>query len=163
METNERCYSPDDCIPADQVDEVDGGEYRLLPEGVYPYTVIGYNRTRYEKSGGKIPLNCWGIEMTLLVGNQGETTSIKKTFWLTDSLRWTVARFLRSCGMRKQGEALNFKLLETAKNRAAKGKVKITNRQGTGKYAAKTYNEIKEFLLPDEANKQAADEDEDLF
>lgn len=135
-------------VPASMVEE-EGGKQPLLPIGEYKYTVIGFNRKRTEKDGEKIKAGTWYAEVHFLIQSpDGQTATLKKKFFLTQNMAWMAGKALRSCGLRKEGEQIDFNLFETAKMQARTGMLKLKHRQGTGKYANETYNEIDDFLFP---------------
>lgn len=144
-------FSGNSVVPADQVDD-DGGGYVLFDEGEYRFTIIGFKRIRKENDQGKIPKGAWGAEVTFLVHDDiGRTTTIRKVFWLLQSCSWIAGKCLRACGLRKHGDPINFTHLETAKQRACEGRLILKHRKGTGKYDDKIFNELSDFVTPEEA------------
>jgi hypothetical protein len=161
-------FTTNSVVPASDVKE--DGEYVLFPPGEYAYQVIGFVRTRKDNDRGKIPNGAWGAKLTfLLTDENGETTTVEKTFWLVQNMAWLAGKMLRSCRLRKEGEGIDFGLLELAKQRAATGRLKLKNRTGTGKYEGKFYNEIEDFIIPVDEDEATAtpetepQEEEELF
>lgn len=155
-------FGTNSVVPVSEVSE--GGNYRLFDPGIYDYTVIGFKRVRNEKTGGKIPNKAWGAKLTfLLTASNGETTRVDKTFWLVQNLAWMTGKFCRSCRLRTHDDPIDFNQLELAKQRSCTGRLKLKHRV----YDTKTYNEIEDFIIPDEdaETDAAADQepDEDTF
>lgn len=141
-------FGQNSVVPANMVEE-DGG-YTLFPEGRYHFTVIGFKRIKKDTDVGKIPRGAWGAEMTFLLQDEdGRTTTVKKVFWLVQSCSWIAGKLLRAVGLRKSKDPIEFALLETCKQNAMTGLLDLKHRQGTGKYADKIYNEINDFIDPE--------------
>ena len=81
----------------------DGGEFLLLDEGNYDFTVTAFERGRFPGSA-KIPA-CNKAVLTLTVQTQKGEANAKYDLILWSSLEWKISEFFRSIGQKKSGEA----------------------------------------------------------
>jgi len=164
-------FGANSVVPASEVKE--GGDYTLFEPGEYPFTVIGFQRTRMDKPDTKIPKGAWGAKLSfMLTAPDGSTTTVQKTFWLIQTLSWVTGSLLISVGWRKSGDGIDYNMLEMCKQKAATGRLKLKHRKGTGKHADKSFNEIDKFLPPtddttppdyESGDEQQQEEETDLF
>ena len=84
--------------------ENDGQEFILLPEGDYNYTVIDFERGRFNGSA-KIPATNKAI-ITVQVQTKEGIATVKFDLILYRSLEWRLSGFFRSIGQKKHGEKL---------------------------------------------------------
>lgn len=82
----------------------DGGNYVLLNEGDYKFTVTGFERGRFAGSE-KIP-PCNKATLTLSVDTYDGTATIKYDLILWSTLEWKLSEFFRAIGQKKHGEPL---------------------------------------------------------
>lgn len=82
----------------------DGGQYIVLEEGDYNFTVSAFERARFLGSA-KIPA-CNKAVLTLAVDTPGGTASVKYDLILWSSLEWKISEFFRAIGQKKHGEKL---------------------------------------------------------
>lgn len=82
----------------------DGGQYIVLEEGDYNFTVSAFERARFLGSA-KIPA-CNKAVLTLAVDTPGGTASVKYDLLLWSSLEWKISEFFRAIGQKKHGEKL---------------------------------------------------------
>lgn len=80
----------------------DGGQYIVLEEGDYNFTVSAFERARFPGSA-KIPA-CNKAVLTLAVDTPGGTASVKYDLILWSSLEWKISEFFRAIGQKKHGE-----------------------------------------------------------
>lgn len=81
----------------------DGGEFLLLDEGDYDFTVTAFERGRFPGSA-KIPA-CNKAVLTLTVQTQKGEANTKYDLILWSSLEWKISEFFRAIGQKKSGEA----------------------------------------------------------
>ena len=84
----------------------DGGQFVLLEEGDYNFTVTDFERGRFpgSREGGKIP-ECKKVSLTLSVETAEGTATAKYDLILWSTLEWKIAEFFRAIGQKKHGEA----------------------------------------------------------
>lgn len=80
----------------------DGGEFHLLEEGDYNFTVTAFERGRFP-GGAKIPA-CNKAILTLSVDDSGKTATVKHDLFLYSTVEWTISAFLRAIGQKKKDE-----------------------------------------------------------
>lgn len=81
----------------------DGGEFLLLDEGDYDFTVTAFERGRFPGSA-KIPA-CNKAVLTLTVQTPNGEANTKYDLILWSSLEWKISEFFRAIGQKKSGEA----------------------------------------------------------
>lgn len=81
----------------------EGGEFLLLDEGDYDFTVTAFERGRFPGSA-KIPA-CNKAVLTLTVQTQKGEANTKYDLILWSSLEWKISEFFRAIGQKKSGEA----------------------------------------------------------
>ena len=85
--------------------ENDGnGEFVILPEGDYTFTVKDFKRGNHPGSA-KIP-PCGKAELTLEIKTDNGTALVFENLLLCNSLEWKLAAFFRSIGQKKRGEKM---------------------------------------------------------
>ena len=88
----------------DSTIENDGGDFRLLPEGIYPFTVKSLEKAYYN-GGTNIP-PCPQAKLMLRVGTGADSADVTDGLMLDDSLEWKLCQFFTAIGDRKHGEKL---------------------------------------------------------
>jgi hypothetical protein len=101
----------------------DGQEFILLPEGDYNYTVIDFERGRFNGSA-KIP-ECNKAIITVQVETKEGISTIKFDLILYRSLEWRLSGFFRSIGQKKHGEKL---VMDWSKVVGSKGRAHFKQR-----------------------------------
>lgn len=81
----------------------DGGQFVLLEEGDYNFTVTNFERGRFPGSE-KIPA-CNKATLTLSVDTSNGNATVKYDLILWSSLEWKISEFFRAIGQKKSGEA----------------------------------------------------------
>lgn len=82
----------------------DSGNFILLEEGDYDFTVAAFQRGRFPGSA-KLPA-CNKAILTLSVDTPAGTASVRYDLILYSTLEWKLSEFFRSIGQKKQGEPL---------------------------------------------------------
>ena len=85
--------------------EQDGGDFILLDEGEYAFTVTKFERGRFPGST-KIP-PCNKAVLTLTIDSDQGRTSVHADFIMYSSMEWKLSQFLRSVGLKKEGEKVS--------------------------------------------------------
>jgi hypothetical protein len=131
----------------------DSSDFKLLPEGIYPFAVKSYEIAYYNGNKSGSIGACPQINLELAVGTGINSTDYTEKLILDSSLLWKIASFFVSIGLRKRGERfevdwdatvgrggwLELKVREYIKNKG--------ERAGEKGYA----NDIARFLKPDDA------------
>lgn len=135
--------------------ESGGGSYTLLPAGEYSFRVKEFSRGRYEPSSAAKTPPCPQASIVIEVdGGPLGTTALKDFFPLHSNFTWKHAKFFKSIGMRKSGEPIDFGWWRRVLS--ARGRVKLKQREGTGKYEGKSFNEVDDYLEPATVQQQTA-------
>lgn len=91
----------------DDVIENDGQEFRVLPEGDYPFTIVALEKARHTpQPGGKMPACNKAILTVRLEDQDGSTADNKYNLFLHSSQEWKLCEFFAGIGARKKGEPL---------------------------------------------------------
>ena len=94
----------------DDTIENDGGEYIVLPEGDYPFTVTSFERGSFP-GGAKIPAcNMAKVFLRVDGGELGKALCVENIY-LLERLEWKAAAFLRAIGLKKHGEPIAWRQL----------------------------------------------------
>jgi len=126
--------------------------FTLLPEGVYPFTVVSFERGEHAGSD-KIP-PCKKAVLTIeLDGGALGTTEITENLFLHSKQEWKLCQFFTAIGQRKKGEQMrmNWQAVPGAKGWAEVIINKYKNKNGEDRQN----NRIDKYLDPAEV-KQAA-------
>lgn len=128
--------------------EHDSGEWVLLPEGEYPFTVKGFERKRFAGSAKLPPCNSAELTIEIDGGNAG-TTTIKHTLFLHTKTEGLLCAFFTAIGQRKPGEKLrmNWPTVIDSKGRCKVIVDNWTNKDGE----PRQNNKIKNFVEPQES------------
>ena len=134
----EREFGWDDVIQQDQ-------EFVLLPEGLYEFTVTGFERARHTPSGnGKLPACNKAIVSVEVVAPQGKVT-MKHNLFLHSSTEGMLSAFFGAIGQKKKGSPLQMNWNAIT---GARGVCKV----GIRTYNGNQYNEIKSMYYPEDVN-----------
>ena len=120
----------------------DGQEFILLSEGDYNYTVIDFERGRFNGSA-KIPA-CNKAIITVQVETKEGISTIKFDLILYRSLEWRLSGFFRSIGQKKHGEKLvmDWSKVVGSKGRAHFKQRSYVNQNGEEKFV----NDVDRFI-----------------
>lgn len=124
----------------------EGGDYVLLPDGDYEFTVAKVERARHGGSEKVPPCNM--AKVTFTIWGAEDKTEITENFFLCNKFEWKLSALFLSLGMKKHGEPL--KMNWTAVT-GAKGKCRVyvdTYRKKDGSEGKS--NKIKRFYAYDE-------------
>lgn len=122
--------------------EQDGGDFILLDEGEYAFTVTKFERGRFPGST-KIP-PCNKAALTLAIDSDQGRTSVNADLIMYSSMEWKLSQFLRSVGLKKEGEKVRVKWDQLV---GKKGRCMIKHRTYTNKNGEeKQTNDIDRFI-----------------
>src|SRR5690606_631365 len=85
--------------------EKDGGEYVLLPEGEYNFTVAKFDRARFNGSNNLPPCNQAKLEITVHSPEHGNVIVFHNLFLHTKT-EGLLSNFFSGIGQKKKGEPL---------------------------------------------------------
>ncbi len=103
----------------------DSGNYVLLEEGDYEFTVTAFERGRFPGSA-KIP-PCNKAMLSLSVDTPAGTATVKYDLILYSSMEWKLSEFFRAIGQKKHGEPLRPRWNE------------LIGSRGRGRFKTRTY------------------------
>lgn len=104
------------------------GQFVLLEDGDYNFTVKDFERARFPGSA-KIP-PCNKAALTLSVNTPDGEATIKYDLILYSSLEWKLCEFFRAIGQKKHGEKV---AMNWSRVKGARGRARITTREYTKK------------------------------
>lgn len=136
--TTEREFGWDDEI------EKDGGDFPLLPEGDYDFTVKSFQRGRHNGSE-KLPA-CNKAELMITIWGQDESIDIKHNLFLHSKVEGMLSAFFMAIGQKKHGEKLKMNWNTVV---GAKGKCHVYVDIYTNNGQEYKSNKIKKFYAPD--------------
>lgn len=141
-EYNEREFGWDDTIEKDG-----GGEFVVLPEGDYDFTVKKFERARFAGSEKMPACNQAKLEITVHSPQEGDVTVFHNLF-LHSKTEGLLSNFFAGIGQKKKGEPLRMNWNTVV---GAKGRLKLGVRSYKSKGEERTANEIKRFYSYEEA------------
>lgn len=126
----------------------EGGEFVTLTPGDYAFTVVKFERGRFEGSAKMCA--CPKAVLTLeLDGNEFGTVKHTHNLYLNKKCEGMLCQFFACVGLRKHGEPLVLAWNQLA---GRSGRCTMGNRV----HNEKTYNDVKRFLDPTDATTTAA-------
>lgn len=129
-----------------------GGDFVLLPEGVYPYSVLAFERGDHPGSAKLQP--CPKATVTFEVGSLANgTNTIRDNFFLDDATIWKVSSFFKSCGIRADGETLDVTKFPTVVGRGGFCRLVVEDFVSRDGRQCQS-NKIKTFLSPKEGEQR---------
>ena len=82
----------------------EGGDFVLLPEGDYDFTVAKYERARHEGSAKVPPCNM--AKVTFTIWGAEDSVEITENFFLCNKFEWKLSALFLALGLKKHGEPL---------------------------------------------------------
>ena len=111
MADNEmKTFDWDDVSAITEEEEKGGAESALLPDGKYPFEVIKVEKAFYDGSA-KIPACNMAKVFLRIDGGELGTGLVVENIYLVDKFQWKAAAFLRSIGLKKHGEEIQWRKL----------------------------------------------------
>lgn len=128
--------------------------FTLLPEGVYPFTVTGFERA-YHSGSAKLPACAKAVITVEIDGGTLGKTSITHNLFLHKKTEGLLCDFFTAIGQRKRGEQL---AMNWSRVPGATGVCKIGIREWISARTDEKMqsNEIKRFLDPDSSTPSAS-------
>lgn len=139
---NERAFEWNDVI------EIDGPEFVILPEGDYDFEVTEFERARHNGSD-KLPACNKAVIHIRIEGTDGTSTTIKHNLFLHTKTEGMLCAFFTAIGQRRKGEraTMNWNAVVGSKGRCKVGIRKWKNDEGR----EMSSNEIRRFYEPGES------------
>lgn len=129
-------------------------QFVLLPEGIYDFTVTGFERAWFDGSSKIEPCPKAVLELTIEVP-QGKAT-VKENLLLSNAVEWKLCSFFRSIGQKKHGQ--EFKM-DWTKVLGAKGRAEIEVNEYDGNDGTKKKNnKVKSYIDSPDAQKEETQE-----
>ena len=136
----ERAFDWNDTIEND-------GEFKLLPEGDYDFTVQSFERGRF--NGSEKMSACPMAILSIRVSGPAGATTLSHNLFLHSKSEWALCAFFTAIGHRKSGEPLR---MDWSKVSGSSGRCKLGVRKWMGKDGQeRESNEINRFYEPDAA------------
>lgn len=127
--------------------EKDGGDFTLLPEGDYDFTVAKFERGRFQGSAKMPPCNQAKLELTVHSAEHGDVTVFHNLFLHTKT-EGLLSNFFAGIGQKKKGEKLRMNWNAVV---GSKGRLKLEINKFTGNDGnERTNNQVKKFYTPGE-------------
>ena len=126
----------------------DGNEFTIIPEGTYPFTVLGYERKRYP-GGAKMCACNYAAVRVRIDGPDGALGTITTNLYLNEQCFGILSSFFRSIGQKKHGEPLK---PQWGKITGAQGRCKVKIRKFTKNDGSDGESNDVQFLDPPEGN-----------
>lgn len=126
--------------------ENDGAEFVVAEDGDYDFTVIGFERARFNGSDKMPPCNQAKLSIRIEIPGQIGECVIKHNLFLHSKTEWKLCEFFTSIGQRKKGErvSMNWNAVPNAR-----GRCKVTKRSFRTKDGKELWtNDIVKFYEP---------------
>ena len=107
---NLKTYDWDDVTELTEDQERGGAETVVLPDGKYPFEVIKVEKQYYDGSA-KIPACNMAKVFLRIDGGELGNGLVVENIYLVDKFQWKAAAFLRSIGLKKHGEDIQWRKL----------------------------------------------------
>lgn len=88
----------------DEIEDDGGGNFVILKEGDYNFTVTGFERGYYE--GGAKVASCPKATVTVQVDTEEGPATARVVLLLNKTLEWKISSFFRCIGQKKHGQKL---------------------------------------------------------
>ena len=125
----------------------------VLPDGTYNFEVVKVEKQWYD-GGDKIPAcNMAKVHLRIDGGELG-TGMCFENFYLYEKMEWKAAAFLRSIGLKKHGEPMQWGKIPTCEG--CTGRCKITTNSFTGRNGQVTNNHVAQYYDKDEQRAKKA-------
>lgn len=122
--------------------EKDGGDFVLLPEGDYDFTVAKFERARWQGSAKMPPCNQAKLELIVHSPEHGDVTVFHNLFLHTKT-EGLLSNFFAGIGQKKKGEKLRMNWNTVV---GSKGRLRLEINKYTGNDGnERTNNQVKKF------------------
>lgn len=132
----------------DDIIENDSPAFVTLPAGIYPFTVTGFERSRYNPTpNAKLPPCNMAVLTISIMGPDGFEVPVKDKLYLHSSCEGFLCEFFTAIGQRKHGQRVQ---MDWGRVQGARGYAKVGVRRYTSDGEEKSINEIKRYLDPED-------------
>ena len=132
-------------------DEIEYSDsYLILPQGDYPFTVTGFERSRHGGSAKIPPCNMAVISLEVFDEASEQTVNVQEKLYLHTTFAWKLSQFFVSIGLLEPGEK---KAMDWTRVIGARGWCRLYVNKWTGQRDGREMenNRVDKFLAPDEA------------
>ena len=131
----------------DEITQSGSGDWTLLPAGKYPFTVLSFERGRFNGSAKLPPCNMATLKIQVDGGAQGKVT-LDHRLYLHSKTEGLLSAFFESVGLKKKDEPMR---MNWAAVPGAHGLCKLEIHEWTKKDGTPGQsNQIQKFLPPEE-------------
>ncbi len=124
----------------DEISE-EGGEFRLLEPGDYPFTVVSFERKRFPGSARMCACNQVALKLDV------DGVTVEDSLFLNKKTEWTLSQFFVAIGQKQKGVPFRPNWSAIC---GASGVCRVGVRTWTGKDGEeRKSNEVKEYYAPD--------------
>ena len=149
-----KVFDWDDVSSITEEEERGGAETTVLPEGKYPFEVIKVEKAYYDGSA-KIPAcNMAKVYMRIDGGELGNGLVVENIY-LVDKFQWKAAAFLRSIGLKKHGEDIQWRKLVQCDGETGRCEIYVDEYEGRDGQTKQSNKLRKFFDKEEEAPKKA--------
>ncbi len=126
--------------------EVKGGDFEPVPDGDYTFEVTSIDRGYFNGSDKMAPCPKAKVQVRLIDAERQAVLS--ENLLLNSKLSWKIAKFFVSVGLRDKNAGSETKLkMQWTRAIGLRGRCRV----GSHEHKGKTYNDIVEWLEPDDA------------
>lgn len=140
-------------LQLDEEIEYDGGNFRLLEPGIYPFRVKAVSIDYF--NGSKSVPPCPRAQLTLVVGEGADASDVIDGILLYEddngNPNWKISEFYRSVGYKQHGQRVRMVWDETLVGMT--GWLVIENREYVKDGETRKANQVKRYLDPEDAPK----------
>lgn len=97
----------------DEIQDDGNGEFVILEEGDYEFTVSKFERSHYTPSADAKTPACNQANITIKIETANGDCFITEKFPLASTMEWKISAFFRSIGLKKHGEKLKMQWNES--------------------------------------------------
>jgi hypothetical protein len=155
MAANEmRTFDWDDVSTITEEEERGGAESVILPDGKYPFEVIKVEKAVYDGSAKIPPCNMAKVFLRVDGGELG-TSLVVENIYLAEKYQWKAAAFLRSIGLKKHGEDIQWRKLVQCDGETGRCEIYVDEYEGKDGHTKQSNKLRKFFDKEEEAPKKA--------
>ena len=149
-----KTYDWDDEVELTEDQERGGQETSILPDGKYPFEVIKTEKQWYD-GGKKIPACNMAKVFLRIDGGELGTGLVVENIYLVEKFQWKAAAFLRSIGLKKHGEDIQWRKLVQCDGEKGRCEIYVDEYEGRDGQTHRSNTLKKFFDKEEEAPKKA--------